>query len=40
MAADQSGYFTVSQALGAGYSYQAQHYLVTNGDWIRIASGV
>lgn len=40
VAADQSGYFTAMQARDAGYSYQAQHYHVIAGDWIRIASGL
>ncbi len=40
LAAGQSGYFTATQARNAGYSYQSQYYHATNGDWIRVASGI
>ncbi len=40
IAADQGGYFTARQGMDAGYSYQSQHYHVTAGNWIRVASGI
>lgn len=39
-AARQRGYFTAAQALQDGYSYQAQHFHVQRGNWIRIDRGV
>src|ERR1700675_2942833 len=36
LAADQSGYFTASQAKEIGYSYQAQAHHVHSGNWRRI----
>lgn len=40
IAAEQSGYFTASQALKAGYSYQAQKFHVDRGNWTRVARGL
>lgn len=40
VAAQQGGYFTARQALGAGYAYPRQHYHVQTGDWERVARGV
>lgn len=40
MASVQSGYFTASQALDAGYSYQAQRKHVISGDWVRVDRGI
>ncbi len=40
IAATQSGYFTASQALEAGYSYQAQKYHADRGNWVRIDRGI
>lgn len=39
-AAEQGGYFTARQALGAGYAYPRQHYHVQTGDWERVARGI
>ncbi|RSM63606.1 hypothetical protein DMH03_09625 [Amycolatopsis sp. WAC 01376] len=36
----QRGYFTAAQALGAGYSYQAQHFHVQRRNWIRVDRGI
>ena len=36
LAATQSGYFTASQALEAGYSYSAQRYHVHRGNWEQV----
>ncbi|WP_410874290.1 type IV toxin-antitoxin system AbiEi family antitoxin domain-containing protein [Nocardia sp. A7] len=33
VASGQRGYFTAAQALAAGYSYQAQRYHATHGNW-------
>jgi predicted transcriptional regulator of viral defense system len=40
VAATQSGYFTASQALEAGYSYQAQKYHADRGNWLKIDRGL
>lgn len=40
LAATQSGYFTAKQALGVGYSYQAQKYHADRGNWQRVDRGV
>jgi predicted transcriptional regulator of viral defense system len=40
LAAAQSGYFTAKQALGVGYSYQAQKYHADRGNWQRVDRGV
>ncbi|HEX5548914.1 MAG TPA: type IV toxin-antitoxin system AbiEi family antitoxin domain-containing protein [Ktedonobacterales bacterium] len=39
-AAQQVGYFTAHQALGAGYSYPRHHYHVQTGAWERITRGI
>lgn len=36
----QSGYFTASQALEAGYSYASQHYHHKVGNWVRDGWGI
>jgi predicted transcriptional regulator of viral defense system len=36
----QSGYFTARQARNAGYSYRAQHYQTSVGEWERAARGI
>ena len=40
LAAGQAGYFTAAQALGVGYSYQAQKHHVDHGNWRRVDRGV
>lgn len=40
LAFEQSGYFTAQQALGVGYSYQAQKYHVDHGNWVRVDRGL
>lgn len=40
LAFGQAGYFTAAQAVGLGYSYQAQKYHVDNGNWLRIDRGL
>lgn len=40
IASVQAGYFTASQALDAGYSYQAQRHNVIAGNWIRVDRGI
>ncbi len=40
VASAQSGYFTAKQALGVGYSYQAQKYHADRGNWQRVDRGV
>ena len=40
LAATQSGYFSAKQALGVGYSYQAQKYHADRGNWQRVNRGV
>ena len=40
LAFNQAGYFTAAQALGAGYSYQAQKYHVDAGNWVRVGRGL
>lgn len=40
LAAGQAGYFTAAQALGVGYSYQAQKHHVDHGNWTRIDRGI
>ncbi len=40
LAAEQGGYFTAAQAKEIGYSYQAQAYHVTAGNWLRIDRGL
>jgi len=40
VAASQSGYFTARQALAVGFSYQAQHHHVREGNWIRVDRGI
>ncbi len=32
----QAGYFTAAQALGIGYSCQAQKYHADHGNWVRV----
>ena len=39
-AATQSGYFSAAQALGVGYSYQAQKFHADRGNWIRVDRGL
>jgi predicted transcriptional regulator of viral defense system len=39
-AARQAGYFTARQATAAGYSYQAQKYHVSHGNWTRVGRGL
>lgn len=36
LAASQHGYFTAAQALGLGYSYQAQKHHVDYGNWTKV----
>ncbi len=36
----QAGYFSASQALSIGYSYQAQKHHVDAGNWLRVDRGV
>lgn len=40
LASRQSGYFTAAQALGIGYSYQAQHFHVQRRNWTRVDRGI
>ncbi|MEV0036977.1 hypothetical protein [Streptomyces sp. NPDC050804] len=40
LASRQSGYFTAAQALGTGYSYQAQHFHVQRRNWTRVDRGI
>ncbi|MFI5990815.1 hypothetical protein PZB75_07555 [Streptomyces sp. AM 4-1-1] len=40
LASRQRGYFTAAQALGVGYSYQAQHFHVRHRNWTRIDRGI
>lgn len=40
IAAEQSGYFTASQALKVGYSYPAQKFHVDRGNWTRVGRGL
>jgi predicted transcriptional regulator of viral defense system len=40
LAAEQGGYFTAAQAKRLGYSYQAQAYHVSAGNWHRIDRGL
>lgn len=40
LAGTHAGLFTAAQALGAGYSYPAQHSHVQHGDWIRVDRGI
>lgn len=40
LAAGQAGYFTAAQALGVGYSYQAQKHHVDYGNWMRVDRGI
>lgn len=40
LASRQRGYFTAAQALGAGYSYQAQHFHVRHRNWTRVDRGI
>jgi hypothetical protein len=40
LAAGQRGYFTAAQAREAGYSYQAQHFHVQRGNWLRVDRGI
>lgn len=40
LAASQGGYFTAAQAKEVGYSYQAQAYHVTAGNWRRVDRGL
>lgn len=40
LAAEQGGYFTAAQARSVGYSYQAQAYHVSAGNWHRIGRGL
>ncbi len=40
LAGQQKGYFLASQAVDAGYSYQAQKYHTDRGNWIRIDRGL
>lgn len=40
LASQQRGYFTAAQALGAGYSYQGQHFHSRRGNWTRIDHGL
>ena len=40
LASSQGGHFTAAQALGIGYSYQAQKYHVDYGNWERVDRGV
>jgi predicted transcriptional regulator of viral defense system len=36
----QAGYFSAAQALGVGYSYQAQKYHADRGNWVRVDRGL
>lgn len=36
----QAGYFSAAQALGVGYSHQAQKYHVDRGNWVRVDRGL
>ncbi len=40
LAFSQTGYFTASQALNLGYSYQAQKYHADSGNWLRVDRGL
>src|SRR5438876_706551 len=40
LGASQRGYFSATQARGAGYSYQAQRFHVQRGNWLRIDRGI
>jgi predicted transcriptional regulator of viral defense system len=40
LAGTQSGYFTASQALSVGYSYQAQKFHADRGNWVRVERGL
>lgn len=40
IARTQAGYFTASQALKAGYSYQTQRYHAARGNWLRVERGI
>lgn len=40
LAFQQAGYFTAAQALGVGYSYQAQKYHADSGNWVRVDRGI
>ncbi|HEX9682439.1 MAG TPA: type IV toxin-antitoxin system AbiEi family antitoxin domain-containing protein [Acidimicrobiales bacterium] len=40
LASGQGGYFTAAQAIQLGYSYQAQAYHVTAGNWVRVDRGL
>jgi predicted transcriptional regulator of viral defense system len=40
VAAQQAGYFSATQALTVGYSYQVQRYHVQRGDWLRVDRGI
>jgi len=40
VAATQSGYFSAAQALGLGYSYQAQKFHTDHGNWLRVERGL
>lgn len=40
LAAEQGGYFTAAQAKEVGYSYQAQAYHVSAGNWRRVGRGL
>lgn len=40
VAARQGGYFTASQALEAGYSYQSQRYHTGRGEWTKVDRGI
>ena len=40
LAATQSGYFSAAQALGLGYSYQAQKFHADHGNWLRVERGL
>lgn len=36
----QAGYFSAAQALGVGYTYQAQKYHADRGNWVRVDRGM
>lgn len=40
VAVTQAGYFTAAQACDIGYSYQAQHYHVKRGNWLKVDRGL
>ena len=40
IAGSQAGYFSAGQALGAGYSYPAQHYHAVHHNWLRVGRGI